>query len=115
MCEIYRFEKDSYSRFFFLVFLLFIRKKCSFDGFYVVLWCLETCVRMRCPSALLRHGSLVGECFFFVCGFQVVSMVSTFEASCYSGWSQVLCYVLYKWVVKCNFVYVLLIVVDTSV
>jgi hypothetical protein len=48
----------------------FHKKTCSFDGFYIVLWCLETYVRMRSPSALLRRGSLIGVIRLWVPGCQ---------------------------------------------
>jgi hypothetical protein len=76
-------------------------------------------MRMRCPSALLRRGSLVGECYSSVSSrlsvwclplrrLAILAGGRCCAVSCISGLSGSL-------IVRCNFVFVLSIVVDTSV
>jgi hypothetical protein len=76
-------------------------------------------MRMCCPSALLRRGSLVGECYASVGSrlsvwclrlrrLAILGGGRCCAVSCISGLKCSL-------IVKCNFVYVLSIVVDTSV
>jgi hypothetical protein len=76
-------------------------------------------MRMRCPSALLRRESLVGECYASVGSrlsvwclrlrrLAILGGGRCCDVSCISGLTCSL-------IVRCNFVYVLSIVVDTSV
>jgi hypothetical protein len=89
----------------------FREKTYSFDCIMmVVVWCFETCVRMRFPKALLRRGSLVGVCYSSLGSrlsvwcltlrrLAILSGGRCCAVSCISGLTCSL-------IVKCNFVYV---------